>query len=246
MVKLLKTIVAIPFLFAVVQASADNHANTPIGYGISYILEVSDPAAIAAVMTEVRTTDLGKDSPSSVSLNQLVAGGADEATHSIGVFYTSAENIDKSAAMSQERNTGAKVGPVMQEASERVQVVMWTVLRSSAAGGESKVTAENPVSMGYQLEVTDPAAFMAAFDPLWESVSESFPGNVAFGAFVANGSNPATHWVNFSADNMEALLSGVAAMQSSPEMAAYVSKASSFRNVVGESINRRILYFPEN
>lgn len=241
--KHLKLILALPFIVAGIHVAADNHATGPVGYGLSYILKVSDPAAIAGVMTEVRTTDLGKDSPSSVSLNQLVAGGERGATHTIGVFYRSAENIDKSDAMNAAMNVGQKIGPIFQAASERLQVVLWTMTRNSVK--EGAVTADNPVSMGYLLEVTDQGAFMNAFDPLWDSVTKSFPGNVAFGTVLANGSSPATHWVNFNANDMQTLLEGVQAMQSSPAMAAYMAKAPSFRTVVGESVNRRLLTFPE-
>jgi hypothetical protein len=244
MVKLLKTIVAIPLVLAAAYAAADNHSNAPLGYGISYILKVSDPGAIAGAMTEVRTTDLGKNSPSGVVLNQLVAGGEKGATHTIGVFYQSAENIDKAQAMNEAMRVGEKIGSIFQSASERIHAVLWTLSRSSA--NEGRVTSDNPVSMGYLLAVSDQSAFIAAFDPLWNSVTESFPGNVSFGTVLANGASPATHWVNFSANNMETLLTGVQAMQTSPEMAAYTAKAPSFRSVVGESINRRLLSFPES
>lgn len=244
MVKYLKTILAVPFILASVHAVADNHSSGPLGYGLSYILKVSDPAAIAGAMTEVRTTDLGKDSPSSVSLGQLVAGGEEGATHTIGVFYRSAENIDKANAMNEAMKVGEKVGPIFQAASERLQVVLWMMTRNSL--NEDAVTSDNPVSMGYLLEVTDQAAFMNAFDPLWDSVTKSFPGNVAFGTVLANGSSSGTHWISFSANNMETLLNGVQAMQNSPAMAAYMANASSFRTVVGESVNRRLLSFPES
>jgi hypothetical protein len=241
---MLKTLSLIPLFLIAGYAAADNHSNGPLGYGVGFILNVSDPAAIAGAMTEVRTTDLGKDSPSTVVLNQLVAGGQRGATHTIAVFYTSAANIDKTQAMNEAMQVGEKVGPIFQAAAERLDVVMWSLLRNSVK--EGAVTSENPVSLGYALEVTDQSAFMAAFDPLWQSVTKSFPGNVAFGAILANGEAPGTHFVSFNANNMETLLGGLQAMQASPEMAAYLQNAASFRSVVGETINRRLLFFPES
>ena len=242
--KLLKAIVALQLVLGSAYAQADNHSSAPMGYGLSYLLKVSDPAAIAGAMTEVRTTDLGKDSPSSVVLNELVAGGERHATHTIGVFYQSGEAIDKAAAMNRAMRVGEKVGPIFQASSERIGVGMWTLLRVSAE--EGAVTSENPVSMGYLLAVSDVPAFMAAFDPLWESVTASFPGNVSFGGILADGTGEGTHWVNFSANDMATLLAGIQAMQSSPEMAAYMQAAPSFRTVVSESVNRRLLNFPQS
>ena len=241
---LLKTMFALPLLIVATYAAADNHISSPLGYGITYMLKVTDPAAIAGAMTEVRTTNLGKDSPSSVNLNQLVAGGEQGVTHTIGVFYRSAENIDKAQTMNDAMKVGEKLGPVFQAASESIRVNMWTLMRRSAK--EGAVTSKNPVSMLYFLEVTDQAAFMAAFDPVWKSVTETFPGNVAFGAFLANGDSPDTHFISFQANDMETLLGGTQAMQASPAMVAYMEKASSFRSIVGESIIRRLLSFPES
>ena len=244
MVNMLKTLVLIPLLLIAGYTAADSHTNEPLGYGVGFILKVSDPAAIAGAITEVRTTDLGKNSPSSVFLSQLVAGGEKGATHTIGVLYQSAANIDKAQAMNEAMKVGEKIGPVFQAAAERISVVMWTLMRSSVK--EGAVTSDNPVSMNYVLEVSDQSAFMHAFDPLWQSVTKTFPGNVAFGAILANGDSPGTHFVSFSANNMETLLGGMQAMQASPAMAAYTEKAPSFRSVVGESINRRLLSFPES
>jgi hypothetical protein len=194
-------------------------------------------------MTEVRTTDLGRNNPSTVVLNQLVAGGEPGATHIIGVFYQSAANIDAAQAMNEAMKVGEKMGPVFQAASERLQVVMWTLLRASAR--EGAVTSDNPVSMGYLVQVTDQSAFMAAFDPLWKNLEETFPGNLAFGSVLADGASPGTHFIQFTANDMETLLGAMQAFQTSEAMAAYMELAPSFRSIVSESIIRRVLYFPE-
>ena len=73
---------------------------------------------------------------------------------------------------------------------------------------------------------------------------KSFPGNAFFGTTLVNGDDASTHFVSFTANNMETLLGGMNEMLASAEMAEYRSTAASFRTVEGESINRRLLNFP--
>ena len=73
---------------------------------------------------------------------------------------------------------------------------------------------------------------------------QSFPGNAYFGTVLANGESAATHFVSFTANDMETLLGGMEELLSSDAMVEYSASAASFRTIVGESINRRLLNFP--
>jgi hypothetical protein len=233
---------AVVAIFYTGFALADHHETGPIGYAAIYSLKVSDPAAIAAAMTKVRTSKELAASPSGVSLSQVIAGGASGVTHTVGVFYDSLADMDAAQAMNAGSKVIAEVGPVFRSASERLTVDLLALQRRSVK--EGAVTAENPVNFVYQLSVTDQAAFMTAFDNIWDSVTKSFPGNVFFGTSLVNGTSKATHFVTFVANDMETLIGGVQAMQSSPEMADYMANAASFRTVEAEIVGMRMLNFP--
>ena len=82
------------------------------------------------------------------------------------------------------------------------------------------------------LEVTDRAAFLKAFDKLWNSAAiKDFPGGTYFGDFIADGDAPATHWVSFFAKVMTSLSAGMDAVWGSKAMAAYLQDANACRKV---------------
>ncbi len=85
---------------------------------------------------------------------------------------------------------------------------------------------------------------MEAFDKIWAATAAAFPGNAFFGEALVNGSNTATHFVSFQANDMQTLLGGIAALQNSPAMAEYFANASSFRSVESETISRVVMAWP--
>jgi hypothetical protein len=207
----------------------------PFEYAQVYTLQVSDPAALLGAMQKFRSSPTGMKNPSGVSLSQFVANGEDPSTHSIIVSYPSGAAMDAARSMNQGSNDWAEASQTFQSVSEFRSSAVFQLM--NAVVKEGAVTSPNPVSMNIMLEVTDQAAFMSAFDKIWNSESaKAFPGNRYLGSALANGQSRATHVVAFQANDMATLLSGMQKMQSSPEMAAYLKKAGSFRRVDGETI----------
>ena len=237
--RLLSLTAALVSVLFTASAFADHHMPASLGYGQSYSLSVSDPAALVGAITKFRASPTGKNSPSRVVINQIIAGGESGATHTIGVFFDSAADIDKGRAMNQGSKDLAAATAVLQSSSERLSVSLFSVLRRNVK--EGAVTSENPVSLTYGLAVTDPAAFLAAFDKIWASTASAFPGNAFFGINMANGESGATHFVSFQANDMATLLNGIQELQASAEMAEYNANAPSFRSVASESISIRIM-----
>jgi hypothetical protein len=223
-------------------ASADHHGAAPIAYGTAINLKVSDPAAIAGAISKIRNSKEMKESPSGVTLNQIVAGGQDDATHTILVSYPTAAAIDAQAMISANSKIVASMRSEFRDNADRVSAILYTIDRVSSPDGA--VTSDNPVSWGFQLKVTDVGAFTVAFDKVWETSVKTFPGNVAFGRALINGPHDSTHFVSFQANNMETLITGVQELMASAGMADYVANAASFREVSGETLNRRLLSFP--
>ena len=108
--------------------------------------------------------------------------------------------------------------------------------------GKGNVSTPGAVTYQIQLEVTDRAAFMKAFDRLWTSDAfANFPGGIYFGDTMGNGTNPSTHWVSFVAPNLETLYAGMDAIQGSAAMAAYSKNANQFRNYSANYVTRTLL-----
>ncbi len=108
--------------------------------------------------------------------------------------------------------------------------------------GKGNVSTPGAVTYQIQLEVTDKAAFMKAFDRLWTSDAfANFPGGIYFGDTMGNGTNPATHWVSFVAPNLETLYAGMDTIQGSAAMAAYSKNANQFRNYSANYVTRTLL-----
>jgi hypothetical protein len=220
-------------------AFADNHAQ-PTTYGQSYNLIVTDPAAAVAAMTKYRQSATGQKMPTQVILSQNLANGAYQATHTVNVFYPSAAAMDMQAQLTANSPDTAEFFATMRGISTVETDNVFTMERSIVK--EGTITSEQPVQMLFGLEVTDQAAFTAAFDKLWNSsASAAFPGNMFFGRVIAMGESASTHWVSFLANDMASLIEGVDAVQSSDAFAAYAKNAPSFRNVEGRFLSRQIL-----
>ena len=89
---------------------ADDHGSAPVAYGQAYLLNVSDPGAVVAAMTQFRNSAAGKQSPANVSVNQTVAGGQSGASHTITVVYGPAANMDKNYALTSQSKAFAEMG----------------------------------------------------------------------------------------------------------------------------------------
>ena len=125
----------------------------------------------------------------------------------------------------------------VQGASEVVGRNLTRLLR-----GRGSVSTPGAVTNIIQLEVTDAAAFMEAFDKLWNSKPfKEFPGGVYFGDLMGGGENLTTHFVSFVAPNMEALYQGMDAIRASSDMAEYTKNDNSFRNVTGNYVTRTLM-----
>lgn len=215
----------------------------PFDYAQMYTLKVSDPAALLGAMQKYRNSPIGKQNPSGVSLNQFTANGESDATHSIVVTYPTAAAMDASRGMNANSSELAEVRKIFQSVTEPRSSSLSMLMKAAVA--EGSVASENMVSMNIGLAVTDQAAFTAAIDKLWDSkASKAFPGNRYMVNVMASGESEITHAVVFQAKDMATLLKGFQDMQSSPEMAAYLKNAATFRRVVSRTVGVNIWASP--
>lgn len=220
-------------------AMADNHAQ-PTVYGQYYALVVSDPEAVVAAMQRYRQSATGRKLSSTVTLSATVANGRDQATHTVSVFYPSAEAMEADFQASigssdREAFAAATRGIATVEAENVFTQTHSRINDDSLDGGQG-------ATMLFGLTVFDAARYLSALETILDSdAAEAFPGNMSSGGIVAMGEVPGTHWVAFQARDMGSLLSGVEAFMSSEDFAAYAEDASEFRRIEGRYVSRGIL-----
>ena len=225
------TMVAITFISAAMAADA-----LPYGYAQRYTITVNDPAALLAAMQKFRSSATGMKGPSGVTVSQFIANGDSKATHSIVVTYPDAAAIDASRALNIGSKDWAEFGASFQAVAETRTSGLSVLLKARIKAGA--VTSANPVSLSTTLAVSDPQAFMTAFNKFWDSGAVSaFPGNTLLVNVLAAGESTVTHAVVFQANDMATLLNGMQTLQSSADMAEYLRNAGSFRSVVGRDVS---------
>ncbi|MEQ8857955.1 MAG: hypothetical protein RIC56_04855 [Pseudomonadales bacterium] len=220
------------------SAFADNHMAPQITYGQSYSLIVSDPAAVVEAMKTYRASPTGAQMPSTVTLSQNVANGSYQSTHTVNVFYPSAEAMAAGMALAAGSADSAEFGRRMRGVATVESENVFTMLLSRV----NQEAMENPATMLFGLNVTDQAAFMKALTRLLDSEAmKAFPGNAFFGAIVAMGDTEGTHWVSFQAADVGTLLAGVDTFMKSADFAAYARNASDFREVTARLVSRQLM-----
>jgi hypothetical protein len=238
MKKLVQMVVAAWIMITPLVAFSDDHnelASTV--YGQSITLEVQNPTAVVAAMNRFNSSESGKAYPGTVLLNEMVAGGETNVTHQISVFFPSSAALDASNTNSVGNPDAMAFGMTMQQSASIAGRGLFRMMR-----GKGNVSTPGAVTYQIQLEVTDRAAFMKAFDRLWTSDAfANFPGGIYFGDTMGNGTNPSTHWVSFVAPNLETLYAGMDAIQGSAAMAAYSKNANQFRNYSANYVTRTLL-----
>ena len=211
-------------------------------YGLAYEFEATNPAGVVAALTTLKASATGKAFPGNIALHQSVANGESSATHSVGVYYPSLEAMDLGQGSGGLNADLLTFSMAMRESSSSVSERMFRVIRGKPA--PELGTNVGGYQMLIQLEVTDSAGFMRAFDKLWNSKEfASFPGGISFGDYAA-GAGRATHFVSFTTADLKSMYEGNDAINGSSAMSSYLKNASKFRNYVGRSLIRVAAVFP--
>ena len=210
-------------------AIADDHADSgPLFYGQSIGFVASDAPAVLAAMDKWRNTEVGRAAPNTVVLLQNIVNRDYQSTHGVNIFYPNGAAMDASDKLVQGNKEWSDFQRTLGSLVEFEWENTYAILRAKANEGD--VSNPNAASIVYGITVTDSAAFMSAFDKLWNSAAiQEFPGAVYLGASIAAGTMPGTHFVTFVADTRGKLTEAMMAMQSSEEMAAYMESASGAR-----------------
>ena len=206
-------------------------------YGRSISFDVSNPAGVVTAMRQFNQSETGQNFPGNVLLNETIADGDSGITHTVNIFYSSAGGMDQT--MGRPSLDGMRFLSTMRASAETMGSNVFTMDR-----GRGLASAPGTVTMLYVMEVTDPAAFNKAIDRVWSSKAmKEFPGGAFMGTFLADGTDPATHWSSFVAKDMATLMAGMDAFFASPAKKAYLKDSNDFRKVTRTNLSRAILAF---
>jgi hypothetical protein len=233
-------------LFTLLGAStvlADNHTARETAYGMAFEFRATNPSAVAGSMRSFMATESGQSRLVSVSLVQNVSNGTNMATHQINVLYPSPETMEANNARNAASADWARYMRTMRESIEPVSENLFTI--EMAKLNEDIANTPGTVGMLTTFKVSDPAAFMKAFEKLMSSeTANNWPGDIYFGRVIGAGENEATHWINALSKDMATLLNANTALMGTKEMATYSKSVADAREVVSQSIQRVALAFP--
>ncbi len=233
-------------LFTLLGAStvlADNHTASETAYGMAFEFRATNPSAVAGSMRSFMATESGQSRLVSVSLVQNVSNGTNMATHQINVLYPSPETMEANNARNAASADWARYMRTMRESIEPVSENLFTI--EMAKLNEDIANTPGTVGMLTTFKVSDPAAFMKAFEKLMSSeTATKWPGDIYFGRGLGAGENEATHWINALSKDMATLLNANTALMGTKDMATYSKSVADAREVVSQSIQRVALAFP--
>ena len=142
---------------------------------MAFQLNVNNPAAVVGSMQSFMNSETGKNRQVGVSLVQIIANGASEATHQINVFYPSLDVIERNAAQNAQSADWARYMNTMSESAERVSENMFSVQMSHV--NQDVANQPGATSMLTMIKVTDPSTYI-------ESMKQMMSSDAA-GAFLA-------------------------------------------------------------
>jgi len=204
-------------------------SNTPMG--VYYQMEVSDPSAFVAAMSEFQNSATAKNRNATVSLRQIISNGTNPATHSVSVIYPSAADMDASRARRSQSEDWAKMQRAMSAISSRVSEGVFRTT-GITGGSPDNITSKNPVSRYISMNVRDPARYVEA----WKKLQASRPadqGSSALLQVMGSGEMGITHVVSLSANSMAELMSG---NQNDAAWSEFLDSVRDIRDIVDDTL----------
>ena len=204
-------------------------SNTPMG--VYYQMEVSDPSAFVAAMSEFQNSATAKNRNATVSLRQIISNGTNPATHSVSVIYPSAADMDASRARRSQSEDWAKMQRAMSAISSRVSEGVFRTT-GITGGSPDNITSKNPVSRYISMNVRDPARYVEAWKKLQASRAAD-QGSSALLQVMGSGEMGITHVVSLSANSMAELMSG---NQNDAAWSEFLDSVRDIRDIVDDTL----------
>lgn len=203
---------------------------------ISFATTQQNIPQILAATDKLMSTATGKEFPGKLLLQAHVADGADPATHSFVRIYKTAAARE---AFVQKLQADPAWNDFLEVFAKLTQPVSQVLHRTVKSWGE--IVDIDPVWVSHYFSVSDPAAFLAAFDELMASpTGKKFPGQVYLSGVSAGGITPVTHVVSVGYASEAEREAWVETRSTSADWAVYVEATNASGQLLGTSLFRNL------
>lgn len=199
---------------------------------ISFATPPSNAAKIVAAADTFMASEVGKTFPGRLMLQANLADGANPNTHSFVPIYNSAADRDAFVQSLQ----GSTAWTAFQGEMERLSQPGGTIqYRNLKSWGD--VNDTDDTWMTHAVDVSDPAAYLAALDALMASpTGQKFPGQVYLSAVVAGGMTPVTHVISVGYDSVAEMAGWFAVRDPSSDWAKFQTATRDVSELVGSTL----------
>ena len=211
-------------------------------YCIFFDIKVDEPEMVVSAMTELMSTDWGKGLEATKSLFTYGPNGTNDATHSIQFCFPNEaafENAFMSYGQSKEAQLiwERKLQGYSEDISQSLNTPIWY-------NGED--WAEDNVFMIYQIEVSNPSAYLKEFQTFSNKISKKLgyeDNSYGLAIPIVGKNSDFSHFVWQGFPDIKSALSKTKMMFSDPLFAEFSKKVSGIRKVVNTVMTIRVADF---
>ena len=209
-------------------------------YCIFYDFEATEPEMVVSTLKGMMETGWGKNIQGTKSLFSYQFNGTNKATHSVQFCFPDEKAFSSffsSFQMSADAQLFAeKIGKFTEEVSQSVNTPVWY----------KNDWANDNAFMLYQMEVTNPAAYLKEFKKFTQKISKKlgFENNSYGLAYPIIGKTAEfTHFVWVGSPDVESALTRTKQMFADPLFAEFSKNVSGIRKVVNTTLSVRLMDF---
>jgi hypothetical protein len=199
---------------------------------ISLATTASNAPKVLAAADAFMASELGKSFPGRLLLQANLATGANPNTHSFVPIYKSAADREAFVSKLQGNADWVEFQVKLEGLSQQGGTVQY---RNVKNWGDINDTDDT--WMAHAIAVSDPAAYLAAFDALMASpTGKKFPGQVYLSAVVAGGLSPVTHLVSVGYDSVQEMADWMTVRDASSDWATFQTATQAVSEYQGGSL----------
>ena len=228
----MKKLILSIFLFSTITLNAQ--------YCIFFDFEAKEPEMVVSSLKGMMETGWGKNIQGTKSLFAYQFNGTNKATHSVQFCFPDEKafsNFYNSWAMSIDAQLfGEKLGNFTEDVSQTLNTPVWY----------KNDWANDNAFMLYQMEVSDPAAYLKEFKKFTQKISKKLgfeKNSYGLGYPIIGKTADFTHFVWVGSPDVESALTRTKQMFADPLFAEFSKNVSGIRKVVNTVLSVRLMDF---
>lgn len=228
----MKKLILSIFLFSTITINAQ--------YCIFFDFEAKEPEMVVSSLKGMMETGWGKNIQGTKSLFAYQFNGTNKATHSVQFCFPDEKafsNFYNSWAMSIDAQLfGEKLGNFTEDVSQTLNTPVWY----------KNDWANDNAFMLYQMEVSDPAAYLKEFKKFTQKISKKLgfeKNSYGLGYPIIGKTADFTHFVWVGSPDVESALTRTKQMFADPLFAEFSKNVSGIRKVVNTVLSVRLMDF---